>query len=304
MPELPEVETIRKQLQMTLKGKKFRDVFVYMDKMVKIGPGKISNMKVGSTGDSALFSRRLQNKTILSVERRAKYLLINLSGGSLMMIHLRMSGQLIFLPKKQLKNQLTLSLAKKAIKQTLPAKHTHVEFVFSSGDRLFYNDTRQFGHIRLVAKNEKQEILNALQLGPEPLDLSRKDFVALVGKYSNRKAKDFLLDQSVIAGIGNIYADESLFIAKIHPLRRVGSLTSAQTNLLLASIKKVLRAAIKAGGSSLEYFLMTNGDSGKFSLRHKVYGRSGKPCLTCRIALVSARIAGRTTVYCPHCQAR
>lgn len=302
MPELPEVETIKKQLQRTLIGKKIRDVFVYKDKMVKVGPGKISNIKVGSKKESLLFGFRLKNRKVLAVERRAKYLLIHLSGNHLLMIHLRMSGQLIFLPKKELKNPLTLSLAKKAIKEVLPAKHTHIEFVFSNGDRLFYNDTRQFGHIRLAAKNEIKEILNALQLGPEPLLLSRKGFVALVNEYSNRKAKDFLLDQRIIAGIGNIYADESLFISKIHPLRRMGSLKPAEINLLHGSIKKVLNGAIKAGGSSLEYFLMTNGDSGKFSLKHKVYGRAGKPCLTCRGPLISRKIAGRTTVYCPRCQ--
>ncbi len=302
MPELPEVETIKRQLQKFLVEKKIKEVFVYRDKMVKVGAGKISNIKTGSKLFSNNFARLLKNRTVKAVSRRAKYLIIGLSGNYFLMIHLRMSGQLIFLEKRVLQSPLALSLAKTAIKETLPTKHTHVEFVFSNGDKLFYNDTRQFGHIRLVSERELKQVLAEQSLGPEPLQLSLKDFHKIVSAHSSKRAKDFLLDQSVIAGIGNIYADESLFLARIHPLRKMESLKDGQIKLLHTHIKKVLNRAIKFGGSSLEYFLMTNGASGKFADEHLVYAKGGQPCPNCGKALVSKKIGSRTATFCQYCQ--
>ncbi len=302
MPELPEVETIRRQLQRSLPRRKIKSVFVYLDKMVKAGPGKISNIKSGSKKFSAVFAAGLRNRTITKVERRAKYLIIKLTGRRNLLVHLRMSGQLIYLPKKDLKNPLALSMAKTAIKQTLPGKHTHVEFIFSNGDKLFYNDTRQFGHLRLVNDKEMRDVFAAHQLGPEPLTLKLKEFSAIIKKHSNKRAKDFLLNQSVLAGIGNIYADESLFASKISPLRKVGKLKPAQQKLLFASIRKVLKKAIALGGSSIEYFLMTNGDSGSFANEHLVYGKAGQPCPVCGRPLKSQKIGSRTSVFCAYCQ--
>jgi formamidopyrimidine-DNA glycosylase len=291
MPELPEVETVKRQLQQSLKGRRIKDVFVYMDKMIKVGPGKISNIKSGSKKFSAAFAGSLKNKTVLGIDRRAKYLIVKLSGGLNLLIHLRMSGQLIYIPKKDLDNPLALSLAKSAIKQTLPSKHTHVEFLLSNGDKLFYNDTRQFGHIRLVNDAEMQKVFEQHQLGPEPLTLKPKEFTEIIGKHANKRAKDFLLNQSVIAGIGNIYADESLFIAKVNPLRKIGTLKPKQQAILLGAIQKVLKKAIALGGSSVEYFLMTNGASGSFSSEHLVYAKAGKSCPVCGRPLKSQKLA-------------
>ncbi|MDB4939622.1 MAG: formamidopyrimidine-DNA glycosylase [Candidatus Doudnabacteria bacterium] len=302
MPELPEVETVKRQLQKSLKSKQIKEVFVYMDKMIKVGPAKISNLKIGSKKSSRNFAALLKNKRVLGLDRRAKYLIIRLSGGGNLMIHLRMSGQLIFLPKKVLKNPLTLSLAKTAIKQTLPSKHTHVEFIFSNGDKLFYNDTRQFGHIRFVTDKEMKNVLSQQKLGPEPLTLKLKEFSEIIKRHSSKRAKDFLLNQEVIAGIGNIYADESLFISKISPLRKVGSLKPDQQKLLLQSIQKVLQEAIKLGGSSIESFLMTNGTAGKFSDQHLVYAKEGKPCPRCGKPLHAQKIGSRTSTFCTNCQ--
>ncbi len=302
MPELPEVETIKRQLQKSLINKKIKEVFVYTDKMIKVGVGKISNIKKGSAKQSEQFSKALKGKQVLGLERRAKFLIIRLSGGYSLMIHLRMSGQLIYIEKKDLKNSLKLSLARTAIAQTLPTKHSHIEFVFSNGDKLFYNDTRQFGHLRLVSQAEMQEVLRLQDLGPEPLKLKLKRFQEIILKYGNRRAKDFLLDQRVIAGIGNIYADESLFISKIHPLRKVSSLTQQEVKKLLEAIQKVLSKAIKMGGSSIEYFLMVNGSAGKFSNEHLVYGKAGKKCPVCGRILLSQKIGSRTSVFCSFCQ--
>ena len=302
MPELPEVETVKRQLQKSLVNKKIKDVFVYMDKMVKVGDGKISNIKTGSKLASRKFAGVLRAKKIISLDRRAKFLIIKLSGGYALLIHLRMSGQLIFLSRAMQKNPLLLSLAKTAIKQTLPTKHTHVEFVFTEGSKLFYNDTRQFGHLRLVNAKEFKKVLAEAGLGPEPLKITLRNFTALVSAHSEKPAKDFLLNQQIIAGIGNIYADESLFAAKIRPTRKVKTLKLAEIKALHNAIKKILTKAIKLGGSSIEYFLMTNGSAGKYTNEHEVYGRAGKPCPRCGRILKSAKIAGRTTVFCAKCQ--
>ncbi len=302
MPELPEVETIKRQLQKVLPAQKIKAVFVYKDKMVKLGDGKIANIKKGSPRLSRRFAALLKGKKIITLQRRAKYLIIKLSQNYFLLIHLRMSGQLIFVTKKTLKNKIRLSLAKNALPEALPGKHTHVEIVFSSGDKLFYNDPRQFGHLRLVNQEQYQKVFGQLQFGPEPLALSYKKFRALVKAYPNKRAKDFLLAQSIIAGIGNIYSDEALFIAKISPLRKIGSLKEPQLRKLLLAIKKVLLRAIKLGGSSIAHFLMTNGKAGKFSSEHLVYGKAGKPCPVCKRPLLARKISSRTSTFCKHCQ--
>jgi formamidopyrimidine-DNA glycosylase len=302
MPELPEVETIKKQLEKSIKGRKIKAVSVFTDKMVQVGEAKISNIKKGSKFQTKEFILRLIGRKVLSLERRAKYLIIRLSGEVIIMIHLRMSGQLLFLKKSDLKKPLRLSMAKKALEQTLPTKHTHVSFLFTDDSTLFYNDTRQFGHLRVVTKDQYEKVLENSKIGPEPLTLSLKDFDNLVKMYPTKRIKDFLLDQTIIAGIGNIYADEALFLAKIRPDRKMQTLLKPEIKRLRVSIIRVLKDAIKAGGSSLEYFLMTNGDSGKFVSSHQVYGRSKEPCIECGEILETKKIASRTTVYCKICQ--
>ena len=226
MPELPEVETIKNQLAKSIVGKKIRDIQVFTDKMVHIGSGKISNIKKGSPERSKKFNVLLAGKSVVNVERRAKYLVIRLTGDYSVLIHLRMSGQLIFVPKEDLQKPIKLSMAKTALEQVLPIKHTHAAFVFTDKSVLYYNDTRQFGHLRLVSKSEFSEVVNAAKLGPEPLDISVQEFSGLVKKFENKRAKDFLLNQSVIAGVGNIYADESLFISKVRPDRKMQNLSN------------------------------------------------------------------------------
>lgn len=302
MPELPEVETIKRQLQKSIVGKKIASVLVYLDKMVKVGPGKISSIKTGSKKQSGQFAEILQGEKILDISRRAKYLIIHLSNKKYLLIHLRMSGQMIFLPKKVAKNPLTLSLARAAVPQVLPSKHTHIEITFNNNDKLFYNDTRQFGHLRVVSEKEFGEVMQAQNLGPEPLTLKQEEFANILQRRKTKRIKDLLLDQLAIAGIGNIYADEALFASGILPTRRAGKIKSAEGHLLLKNIQKVLQSAIKSGGSSLEYFLKINGDSGNFVSKHKVYGRAGEPCLTCGKPLSTAKVGSRTSVFCRFCQ--
>lgn len=302
MPELPEVETIKRQLQKSLIGKKIKEISVRMDKMIKIGPGKISNIKKGSKQQSKKFAEILNGKKILDVQRRAKFLIIKLSSDFYLLIHLRMSGQLIYVQKRNLQTPLALSLAKNALKQKLPGKHTHIEFTFLNGDKLFYNDTRQFGHMRLASSEELTAVMSEANLGPEPLSLQLADFKNLLKQHRHKRIKDFLLNQNIIAGIGNIYADEALFSAKISPLRTAGKIKNTEAIALHASLQKILNRAIALGGSSVESFLMANGMAGKFSSQHSVYARAGKPCLICGKILISKKIGSRTSTFCQYCQ--
>jgi formamidopyrimidine-DNA glycosylase len=306
MPELPEVETLKNQLKKAIISRKIKDVFVRTDKMVKVGAGKISNIKIGSKQLSRKFAGILRGKKIINLARRAKYLIIKLSGARqrnyFLLIHLRMSGQLIFLGKAAQKQPLLLSLAKSAVKEHLPSKHSHVEFLFTDHSKLFYNDPRQFGHLRLVNQQQFDKVMAEANLGPEPLTLSLADFKKIIAAHPQKRAKDFLLNQNVIAGIGNIYSDEALFAAKINPLRKMGSLKNAEIALLHISIKKILKRAIAAGGSSIEYFLKTNGSAGKFAEEHLVYGKAKKPCPRCGTKLLSRTIGSRTATFCPKCQ--
>jgi formamidopyrimidine-DNA glycosylase len=295
MPELPEVETIKRNLQKSLLGKTVSGVFVLTDKMVFIGAGKISALKKGNADRSKKFAGALASQKIKSFGRRGKFLIIQFHDSSRLLVHLRMSGQLIFIPKKL--------LAKSALPELLPTKHTHAVFSFSDGGKLFYNDVRQFGHLRLVADEKEFAKLMAVQnLGPEPLEISEKDFFAALRTNPKRAIKALLLDQSVIAGIGNIYADESLFAAKINPSRPAGKIKSTEAKILWAALQRILKEAIKRGGSSLEYFLKTNGSAGSFSQEHQVYGKSGEPCPRCGAKFESKTVAGRTSTYCPRCQ--
>ena len=302
MPELPEVETVKRTLAKMLIGKTISDVLVLTHKMVIVGPAKLSNIKKGSVKQSEEFVKVLKGNTVLSLDRRAKYLCIHLSNDLHIVIHLRMSGQLIYVAKKDARKPLRLSLAKTAEPKLLPTIHTHVFFTFTNGDQLFYNDTRQFGHLRLVTTNELNQMWAMIALGPEPLTVSKKDFLSIVRSHPKRRAKDFLLDQQMIAGIGNIYADESLFMAHIHPLRILGTLSDSEVSALDAAIKTVLKNAIAQGGSSIEYFLATNGTAGKFSNEHQVYAKRGIACPDCGEPLTAKKIGGRTSTFCIHCQ--
>ena len=153
-----------------------------------------------------------------------------------------------------------------------------------------------------MTEAELNTVTKDANLGPEPLELSLEEFKKIVMTYPKKRAKDFLLSQSVIAGIGNIYADEALFLSQILPSRKIGDLDQGEIKSLYNSIQMVLTEAIQAGGSSIEYFLMTNGDSGKFVTKHQVYGRGGEPCVNCGEKLSSIKIASRTTVFCKNCQ--
>ncbi|OAG28083.1 DNA-formamidopyrimidine glycosylase [Thermodesulfatator autotrophicus] len=266
MPELPEVETIKNSLEPLITGKTIIDCQVNLPKLIS----------------PADFAKKIKNQTIKRLKRRGKFLLIFLEKW-VIMVHFKLTGQLIFI-----KNDLS------------PPPYTHVEFLLSKG-RLFYADLRQFGRLMLWPKKNINEHPSLKKLGPEPFELDADSFFKILNK-SPQKIKAFLLDQKKLAGLGNIYVDECLFRAGIHPARPANSLSLTEAQRLLLTIKETLQDAIKLGGSSVRNYVDGHGKAGQFQKKHLVYGKRGQPCPQCQKPLLYAHIASRGTTFCPFCQ--
>ncbi|MCE5195846.1 MAG: bifunctional DNA-formamidopyrimidine glycosylase/DNA-(apurinic or apyrimidinic site) lyase [Negativicutes bacterium] len=277
MPELPEVENIRRSLLPYLPSAPICRTEVLRE-------GVIAPL------DAAAFASCLQHKTIVAAKRRGKYLQLCLQPEGCLLIHLRMTGQLYW-----------LSAERKAVTPLLP--HTHVILHFADGSCLRYVDVRRFGKIRFWPAEPEDP--GYLALGPEPLE---SDFnVAYLSRIcQNRQTpiKSLLLDQHQIAGLGNIYADEALFRAGIHPLETAGNLKFSQIRRLQAAITEVLQEAVQAKGSSMRDYLDVNGNKGSFQEQWSVYRQTGKPCPICGSLIERCKVAGRSSHYCPHCQAK
>ncbi len=270
MPELPEVETIKRQLNNKLKGKRIKKIEVRLVKFVKAPIKK--------------FKQAVEGAEIKKISRRAKLLIIELGNGYRLAIHLKLTGQLIF-------NQE-------------PGKHTHLIYYFNDGTKLIHNDLRQFGFVKLIAKDELADYLAKEKFGPEPLtqEFSLKLFKDLLSKRKKSQIKPLLMDQKFIAGIGNLYADEILFYAGVRPFRRAGSLIDSEVRKIYQQIKKVLVLAIKKKGSSAENYLDANGQEGNFAPLIRVYQRTGQPCKKCGTKIKRIKIGQRSAHYCPKCQ--
>ena len=272
MPELPEVETIVRGLQKTLVGKKIKDVNV-------IFPGIVKQ-------NSKNFKKNVDKTEIIRVRRRGKYILIDLSNGKTILAHLGMTGSFLFL-----KSSTPLN------------KHDHLAVKFYQSQReLRYNDPRKFGKIKTFSISREENISDLKKLGPESLNISSSDFANLFKKRKGR-IKSALLNQQIIAGLGNIYADESLFEAQIHPLQKADKFTPQRLKKLHQAIQKILKKAIRAGGSSIENYHNVDGEIGSFQLQHKVYGREGLPCKRCKTKIKRIKISQRSSYFCPRCQA-
>lgn len=272
MPELPEVETVRRGLVKLVKNKTIKKVRIIYPKII--------------TGDAVQFEQQLQGKSIQSIGRRGKFLLFNFDQGLTMISHLRMEGKYF-------------------VKSSLEPveKHTHVIFEFVDGSQLRYNDVRKFGRMQLIKTKQVKEAPNLAKLGPEPLDnqFLLADFIRkLAGK--KKAIKPVLLDQTVVAGLGNIYADEVLWLSKIHPLTPANKLSTAQISLLRQQIIKELTAAVAAGGTTIRSYTDAFEHSGKFQFDLHVYGRQGQACQRCGSEIVKIRVAQRGTHFCPNCQ--
>ena len=307
MPELPEVQTIVSELNQKLRGLKIISVHVSTPSMVNVGPQTVSNIRKVSLSAVAQFANFLKGQKIVSVSRRAKLLIFNLSGPFSLMVHLKMTGQFIFEDEKLKKmtgskyrilNKKTAPLVK------MPGKHTHVVFNFSGNNTLYYNDVRKFGYLKIVRDDQIGQIKELNDYGPEPLDekYTLKIFLASVKNRGKNKVKQFLMDNKVVVGIGNIYSDEILFHAKVKPTREIASLSPKELKNVFSWIKPVLKQGIKAKGSSVGDFIRTNGQSGNMGKFHFVYGRKNEPCKKCGTLIDSVKLGGRTGSFCPKCQ--
>ena len=290
MPELPEVETIRRDLS-ALIGRKITAL-------------NIINPKTASHS-AAFFVSSLVGKKLIKIERRGKLLILVFSGDLFLLIHLKMTGQLIYQSKNKKivgGHSLATGSYEKSVGGKLPNRHTRAIFYFSGGGELFFNDLRKFGYLKLVDKKELDKIL-VNNYGPEPLT-PEFTTLQLAKVLQNRKIniKAVLLNQKLIAGLGNIYVDEALFAAKIRPTRSAGSIKSPEIEKLFKEINKLIKRAIEYRGTTFSNYVDSKGQKGNFSKFLKVYGRGGKPCLVCKMPISKIKIAGRGTHYCPNCQ--
>lgn len=297
MPELPEVESLRRSLLPFIQNQKIRKVSVKLTKLVsQKGTKRIADLKKQQE-----FEQELKNVRILDIERRAKNLIFVLEGGKRVLIHLKMTGQLVYQQKNQVisgGHPIELSEIK------LPNKHSYIIFELEKGV-LYYNDVRQFGYV-LFYKNQ-QEMLkdhNFDELGFEPLE--NFDFNSFYHQMKTKTSslKAVLLSQKAVVGLGNIYVDEICFEAGVRPMRKANKISQKEYQKIYQAIKKIIPKAVELGGSSVANYLLADGSKGNYAREHKVYNRSGKECLVCGNILKKTVVAGRTTVYCPVCQPR
>lgn len=269
MPELPEVETIRRGLERLI-GKKIVKVFRSEKKL-----------RSPSTLDLSI----LNNKIINKIDRRARYLIINFSGNCNLIIHLGMSGSIVVDAK------------------TKHPQHDHFICEFNNGSQLIFNDPRRFGFVDLVYTKDLTKHKMLAKLGPEPLSENFNEKY-LAQKLSSKKMniKTSMMDNEIVVGVGNIYINESLFKTRLSPLRDASSLTKTEIKKLVNNIRNILRKAIKLGGSSINDYVNSAGKQGNFQNNFKVYGNNGKKCLHCNNIITKIVQNGRSSFFCNNCQ--
>jgi formamidopyrimidine-DNA glycosylase len=273
VPELPEVEVLRRSLSRQLTG----------DRILRT---EVREVRLREKIEAADLARRTEGREVLGLRRRSKYLLIDLAGGETLVVHLGMSGRLTLAPA-----------------DTLPEPHEHVTFTLASGGILRFRDPRRFGVVFATPTEALATDPHFAHLGIEPL-AGGFDGATLAGLALGRRGpvKSFLMDGRLIVGVGNIYASESLFRARIHPLRSVARISRARWDRLAAAVVAVLEQAIAQGGTTLNDFADGLGQSGYFQVSLSAYGRAGEPCMTCGSPIRRLVQAGRSTFYCPSCQ--
>ena len=307
MPELPEVQTVASELNRKLKNRRIKSVIINAPKMLGLGPAVLSSARKTASATVDKFKRLMIGQKFLSVRRRAKLLIFDLSGSWSILAHLKMTGQFIFEDKalrERTGGEYRIINKPNAPLVAMPCKHTHIIFKFTDSSSLYFNDVRKFGYLKLVHDSEIGQVKELQEFGPEPF--SKKflypHFVTAVTKWGYRRIKEVLMDQKVIAGSGNIYSDEILFHAKVRPTRRAASLSGKELRAVYESIRPVLIKAIKAKGSSVGDFVRTDGSWGKMGKYHYVYGRKGQKCKKCGSIILSVKLNGRTASFCPKCQ--
>ena len=287
MPELPEVETVRVGLSRFIVGKTIADVQHDWDKSF---PNAVADVRAFLVG-----------ATITGVRRRAKILLIDLSSQHSLVIHLKMTGQMVY---RDVEKAFGAGHPSGSLVGKLPDKSTRVTLGFTDGSQLFFNDQRKFGWIKLYPTIEVPNIDFFMTVGPEPLaaDFTKSAFRERLLRRPNTNIKAALLDKKVIAGVGNIYADESLWGAKIHPNTLVKNLSKSQTDKLFTELQFVLNLAIEKGGSTDRNYVDAEGKKGSYLSFARVFRRQGLACPRCGTTIIKTRVAGRGTHTCPRCQ--
>jgi len=279
MPELPEVETIRRGLQEKIKNKQIKYVVINVDKIVK----------KPSLGE---FITKIKGKKIKEVDRRGKYIIIYLDSKDKLIVHLGMTGLLIY----PYNNKIT--------EKEINPKHNHLIFTFTDDTQLVFNDVRRLGKIFLVSNIDEVESIT--KLGVEPLEdyFTEEVFIQVLNKKKKSKIKPFLMNQKFITGLGNIYANEVLYRSNIHPLRLISSLNKKEVRNLYQQIKLVLSEAVELRGSTVadDAYRDTDGDKGKFAKKLQVYARKGEPCIKCGTTIEVIKIEGRSSFFCSRCQ--
>jgi len=271
MPELPEVETIARTLEPVVRGRVIAEVELLYRPLLRRGGRKDLDA--------------LRGQRVLGVRRRGKMLLIACEGGRTLVFHLKMTGQFLFAGGTEPRD-----------------KHTRLVMRFEDGaNELVFRDIRKFGFLLCLEGDPMAACGELACLGPEPLEVGFAEFAALIARRKGR-IKSLLLDQTVIAGIGNIYADEMLFEARIHPETSASSLGKKTVERLCDSMKKILTLAIAEKGSTLQDYRDAEGKAGNFQFFHKVYDRKGESCVVCGTPVRMKRIGGRSSHFCPQCQ--
>jgi formamidopyrimidine-DNA glycosylase len=273
VPELPEVEVTRRQIEKALRGRGISHVETTRDSYFFLTP-------------PAQLRRRLHGRRVTDLTRVGKYLLALLDDGSRLLLHLGMTGQ--------------LRVAEGASGMRRRDPHVHLVLLFDdAGPAVTFRDARKFGKVQWLAPGARSARLE--RLGVDALGVRAADLRAATG--TRRAAiKSVLLDQSVLAGVGNIYADEALFLAGIRPMRAARRLTHADCERLARALRRVLREAIRKGGSSISDYVRPDGSGGAYQDRHRVYGRAGASCVRCRERIRRVVLGARSTCYCPRCQ--
>lgn len=286
MPELPEVETVRRGLSELIIGKVVASEHHDTEKGFPNSPADVTGFLIGAS--------------ITEVRRRAKVLMIDLSTSYSLVIHLKMTGQLVFVGE----TRFGAGHPNDSLVNELPDKSTRVTLVFTDGSKLFFNDQRKFGWMKLLPTAEIVNLPFMQKVGPEPLsnEFTPQDFIQRLARRPKTNIKAALLDQSVIAGVGNIYADESLWGAKIHPTRLVSSLSEAEMTLLYHELREVMNLAVEKGGSSNHTYVNAEGKKGSYMDFARVFRRENLACPRCGATIEKTRVAGRGTHTCPVCQ--
>jgi formamidopyrimidine-DNA glycosylase len=294
MPELPEVETIRRGLEPRVKGRRIARAEVRLKKQVRGLP-------------AAAFQKALAGRRILAVGRRAKFLLFRLEGGLTLLGHLGMSGQISYWDHRKPDSERfvvsPLTGLQRTPQQHAVDKHTHALLHLDGGDRIQYRDTRQFGYLRLLPNGQVEALPSIARLGIEPLGpaFTWAAFSAALGKRRGG-VKALLLGQAAVVGLGNIYADEACYRARLHPRQTLERMKEPQRRALFEAIPAVLNQALDNGGTTLMDFRQADGQHGLNQDRLLAYGRAGEPCGRCGATMKSLQVSQRTTVFCPTCQ--